>query len=347
VDAARVIVDESRALGFHRVGITPVEPAARHHLYTQWLDAGHAGEMTYLARDADTRRDVRAIFGEARTVVAVALSYAAPDAPIPIGGGPRGQIARYARGEDYHAVLKRKLAALADKLAARLGRQVAARPCVDTAAVLERDVHERAGVGFVGKNTMLIAPGLGSWVVLGELLLDVDAAPTADEPARKRCGECRACLDACPTGAFVDAFVLDARRCISYLTIELRGAIPVDLRPLIGTRIFGCDVCQDVCPFNATRGEAGAPELAPRDGERAAPALIPLLTTGNARYRTFVRRSALRRITREQLVRNVCVALGNAGDASALPALRRALAEDKSDMVREHAAWAIARLERE
>src|SRR5262249_27004812 len=160
-----------------------------------------------------------------------------------------GPIARYARGADYHIVLKQKLAALAARIEA-LGGPVAARACVDTAPVLERDLGERAGLGFIGKNTMLIAPGVGSYGLLRELLLDAPATPTGAEE-RERCGTCRLCLDACPTGAFVDAHTLDARRCISYLTIEHTGAIPRELRPKIGARIFGCDVCQEVCPFNA------------------------------------------------------------------------------------------------
>jgi epoxyqueuosine reductase len=284
------------------------------------------------------RRDVRALLADARTVVVVALSYGGPRADVPPG---HGLVARYARGSDYHMVMKEKLRALADRLAAGLGRAVASRPCVDTAPVLERELGERAGVGFVGKNTLLIAPGLGSTVLLGELLLDVDAAATrdADEPARRRCGSCRACLDACPTGAFASAFVLDARRCISYLTIEHTGAIPRELRPRMGAMIFGCDVCQDVCPFNAAAGEP-APELAP---SRAAPDLVALLELGAAQFRRFVRRTALRRIHRPQLLRNVCVALGNAGDARAIPALRRAMAREGA-LVRAHAAWALGRL---
>jgi epoxyqueuosine reductase len=328
-ELAAAIVAECRALGFHRVGIVPVEPARRHDVYAAWLAAGHAGEMAYLASSSDERRDVRALMPEARTVVVVALAYAGAD----------GAVARYARGPDYHLVMKDRLHALAERIAARAGRPVAARPCVDTAPVLERDLAERAGVGFVAKNTMLIAPGLGSYVLLGELLLDVDAAPTADEPARKRCGACRLCLDACPTGAFVDAYVLDARRCISYLTIEITGAIPRALRPAVGTRIFGCDVCQEVCPFNAA-AHPGDPELGRAWPE---PELTAILELGANQFRRFVKRRALRRIHRAQLLRNVCVALGNAGDPAAIPALRRAFAREM-ELVRAHAAWALGRL---
>jgi epoxyqueuosine reductase len=348
-EAGRLIVDEARALGFHRVGLAPVEPAARHDVYRDWLEAGHAGEMRWMAAPAhvDGRRDPRRLLAEARTVVVVAMSYGEPEL-VPLRTGPRGLVSRYARGEDYHQVLKGKLRALAQRLAAALGRDVAARACVDTAPILERDAAERAGVGFVAKNTMLIAPGLGSFVLLGELLVDVEARAAIEPDAgKKRCGECRACLDACPTGAFVGEYALDARRCISYLTIELAGPIPRELRDAIGTRIFGCDVCQDVCPFNAAvaagTSAPPAPELRAPDADRAAPELIPLLRLGAAQFRRLVDRSAMRRVRREQLLRNVCVALGNAGDARAVPALRDAL-RDRHWLVRAHAVWALAKL---
>ncbi len=210
--------------------------------------------------------------------------------------------------------------------------------------MLEREWAERGGLGFVAKNTMLIAPGAGSYVVLGELLVDADLAPTApDTPAKPRCGSCRSCLDACPTGAFSDAYLLDARRCISYLTIEHHGSIPLELRPLIGTWVFGCDVCQEVCPFNAGAGEPHDPLLTPRSVEHALPDLIALASKGTNQLRQFVKRTALRRIPREVLLRNVAVALGNTGDKAAIPALEK-LAQDPSELVREHAQWALARL---
>jgi epoxyqueuosine reductase len=345
---AEAILAVSRELGFHRLGVIPVEPAARHELYRSWIDRGYAGELGYLtsAADVESRRDPRRLLAEARTIVCVALSYARPEPPAPGGGGPRGFVARYARGEDYHLVLKQKLAALAARVAEVAGRQVAYRACVDTAPLLERDAAERAGLGFVAKNTMLIAPGLGSYVLLGELLLDVDVAPTAPDPGdtRRRCGTCRACLDACPTGAFVDAYLLDARRCISYLTIELVGPIPRELRPLVGTRVFGCDVCQEVCPFNATTPPPADPELSDRRVP-GAPDLIELLRLGANQHRRLVRRTALRRISRHLLLRNVCVALGNAGDPAAIAPLRETFASPQTaPIVRAHAAWALGRL---
>src|SRR5947207_1926412 len=219
--------------------------------------------------------------------------------PIPPDALLRGKIARYARGEDYHLVMRDRLVALADRLAAALGRPVASRPCVDSAPVLEREWAERGGLGFVAKNTMVIAPGLGSYVVLGELLVAAPLAPTSpSEPPRPRCGACRSCLDACPTQAFVDAYVLDARRCISYLTIEHHGAIPRELRAAIGTWVFGCDICQEVCPFNAGAGpDAGEVDrlLRPRTLEHALPDLVALASRGANQLRRLVKRSALRR----------------------------------------------------
>jgi epoxyqueuosine reductase len=334
----------ARALGFARVGFTPVGPVERHAIYEQWLARGYAGEMAYLARDAAARRDPRTLFAHARTVVSVALSYAHAD-PVDVpgdrlAGGPRGRIARYARGADYHLVLKQKLRALAARVAEEVGRPIAFLPCVDTAPLLEREAAQAAGVGFIAKNTMLIAPGAGSWLVLGELLSELECAP-GEPDASARCGQCRACLDACPTGAFVDAHTLDARRCISYLTIELTGPIPRALRPLVGDRVFGCDVCQEVCPYNV-HPAPGAPELAPRAGY-GLPSLVRLLGLGAAQFRKWNARSAMRRVHRPQLLRNVAVALGNVGTAAELPALARAL-DEPHPLIRIHVCWAIGQI---
>jgi epoxyqueuosine reductase len=340
-----VVTALARELGFARAAVVPIEPPRRHALFESWLLAGRAGEMAYLASPEHTgpRADLRALLGSAAALIVVALAHDRR-APVPPDRLLRGQIARYARGEDYHLVLRDKLAALADALARALGRPVASRPCVDSAPVHEREWAERGGLGFIAKNTMLIAPGAGSYVLLGELLVDAPLAPTAPAaPPRPRCGSCRACLDACPTGAFVDAYVLDARRCISYLTIEHRGPIPRELRPAIGTWVFGCDVCQEVCPFNAGAGESPEPRLAARSLDHALPDLIALAGKGANQLRQFVRRTALRRIPRELLLRNTAVALGNTGAPEALPALA-ALLEDREPLVRGHAAWALGRL---
>jgi epoxyqueuosine reductase len=342
------VLEQARALGFHRAGVAAVEPARRYRAFEDWLDSGMHGEMAYLATPEHrvARADVRMLLASARSVVAVALAYDAGVVPVERLIG-RGTVARYARGRDYHALMKTRLKDLAVAVAELVGRPVASRPCVDTAPVLERELAERAGIGFVGKNNLLIAPGVGSYLLLGELLLDVELEPSAAQDGGARCGSCTRCLDACPTGAFDGAHMLDARRCISYLTIEHRGWIPRELRAPIGTRIFGCDVCQEVCPFNAaaparTAGDAELHEYA--EMRRTAPELVAILGMGRAKWRRFVGRTPLRRAGRDGLLRNACVALGNAGDAEAIPALARTLREDASPMVRGHAAWALGRL---
>jgi epoxyqueuosine reductase len=338
---ARLLRDEAEHAGFHRFGIAPVESWERHAVYRRWLAAGRAGEMSYLERQAEERRDPRAVLASARTLVTVGLSYARPDEPTP-NDRPRGFIARYARGGDYHMVMKRRLKAMAAAVAERLEGSVAWTACVDTAPLLEREAAHRGGVGFLAKNTMIIAPGLGSWLLLGELLLDVAATPTA--AAEPRCGRCRACLDACPTGAIVDEYTLDARRCISYLTIEARGPIPRELRPAVGDMVFGCDRCQEVCPFNASVDGSTPcdPELLPR-AARTRPPLVELLAMGAARFRKFVQGTAMRRVHRAQLLRNVAVALGNVGGPSEVEPLARAL-DEPSPLVRAHVAWALGRI---
>jgi epoxyqueuosine reductase len=340
-----LVVASARRHGFHRVGIVPIEPGRRTDLYRDWLAAGHHGEMAYLATPEHLagRADPRALLAAARTVIVVALAYG-KDAPPP-PGGVRGLIARYARGTDYHMVVRDRLRLVAGELAAALARPVASRVCVDAAPLAERELAERAGLGFAAKNTMLIAPGLGSYVVLGELLVDAELAATPP-PARDRgCGQCRACLDACPTGAFVDAYVLDARRCISYLTIEHDGPIPPELRPAMGAMIFGCDVCQEVCPYNAAAPDRHPPaaELTPRDAAHAHPDLVALAAAGANQLRQFVKRTALRRVDRRRLLRNVAVALGNSGAPDAAPAAIALLAHTEA-LVRGHAAWAVATL---
>ena len=350
VAAAALVRGEALALGFQRVGFTPVAPVERHAVYRDWLARGYAAEMRYLDEQSDERRDARALLSSARTIVTVAISYAhAEPADVPadrLARGPRGRIARYARGDDYHVLVKNKLRALAATVARAAGRPVACMPCVDTAPLLERELASGGGIGFQAKNTMLIAPGLGSFVLLGELLTDLECAPGPVDDATPRCGQCTRCLEACPTGAFVDAYTLDARRCISYLTIENPGPIPRELRPLVGDHIFGCDICQEVCPFNApdlqqTRA-TGVPELLPRDGS-ARPSLVRLMQLGAAQFRKWQKGSALRRIHRPQLQRNVAVALGNVGTVDELPALMHALGEPWP-LVRAHVAWAIAQI---
>jgi epoxyqueuosine reductase len=333
---AIAVREAALALGFERVGFTPVEPFVRGaDALADWLAKGRHGEMAYMAQHAG-RADPRTLLESAKTIIVVALPYAREvGAAAPL----HGRVARYALGGDYHVVIKQKLASLADKLSEIAGRPVLARPCVDSAPILEREAAERAGVGFIAKSTMSIAPGLGSFMFLGELLsdLEIEASP----PERSRCGSCTRCIDACPTGAIVDAHVLDARRCISYLTIELRGSIPVELRPLIGNWIYGCDICQEVCPFNASEKPRPLPnEMAPRFTTLE---LGRVLHMGSSEHKRLVRDSAMRRVSRVQLARNAAVALGNSKDPAAIPILEAAR-NHSSELVREHVAWALEQL---
>jgi epoxyqueuosine reductase len=343
LDALRAAAREA---GLTAVGVAPAAPVPTWAAYRAWVAGGHAGEMSYLARGAGDRESPARLLAGARSVIVALLAHDAAPAP------PRaatGLVAAYARGPDYHQVLRERLRALAAALPAVAGRPVATRVAVDSAPLLERAVAARAGLGFVGKNAMLITPGVGSYTVLGALVTDLElpADEAAGGPAyawrtRPRCGACTACLAACPTAAFAAPFVLDARRCISYLTIELAGPVPRELRPLIGDRVFGCDVCQDVCPFNR-HAAAPDPALRARPDHARVP-LAELLWLRSQSYHRLTRRTALRRVRAQQLQRNAAIALGNLGDRAAVPLLARALLEERSPLVRGHAAWALGRL---
>lgn len=326
-----------QSVGLSVVAVTEAGNVPDHDLYLAWLSAGFAGELAYLHRDAADRADVRNLLPEARSVVTVALSYHFPfdDAVTP----GHGKVARYARGADYHLVLKARLQALVGLLADQFPSPLLSRACVDTAPLLERSLAAQSGLGFVGKNTLLITPGIGSYTVLGELLLSVPLV--ASSPQSPRCGDCRLCLDVCPTEALRAPFQLDARRCISYLTIENSGEVPVALRKQVGDWIFGCDICQSVCPYNA-RAPLGDAELAPK-AKLCSPLLSQLLSTGAAQYRQLVKRTALRRINRNSLLRNVAVALGNVGTPADLPVIAAALLRESS-LVRIHLSWAAAEI---
>jgi epoxyqueuosine reductase len=321
-----------RALGFDLVAIGPAAAPTHGPEFEAWLDAGYAGTMAYLARGRARRLDPAAVLPGARSVIAVALNYyQGPAAPGP------AHVARYAWGDDYHAVMEPRLAALvADLRAAE--PDAGARAYVDTGPVLERDVAARAGLGWIGKNTMLLHPALGSYFFIGVILTTAELA--ADPALPDRCGTCTRCLDACPTQAFVAPYVLDARRCISYLTIEHRGPIPVDLRPAAAGWAFGCDVCQDVCPWNRRAPLTAEAAFAARD----LPALTEWVALTDDHAWSRLRGSPLRRARRTGLARNAAVALGNAGDRDAEPALRAALREADAD-VAEHAGWALERLQ--
>ncbi len=341
IDRKEQLARAARALGFARMGVARAEPLAEEAERLQaWLAAGRQGEMAWMERTADVRADPRhaGMLPSARSVVVLAAPYARD--PAPVGPTP-GRVARYARGRDYHNVLQKR----ARKLAALL-REAGdeARVAVDTLPVLERAWAQRAGVGFVGKSCCLIVPGLGSHVLLAVLVTSAELEP--DAPMRERCGSCTLCLDACPTGAFVGPYELDARRCISYLTIELRGPIPEPLRAPMGDWVFGCDACQDVCPFNRTA--LPPPEVT----EPFAPGVRwdglgaeDLLRMDEDAFARRFEGSPVRRPGREGMARNAAVVLGNGGDRRHLPVLREAAERDPSPVVRESARWAVGRLE--
>jgi epoxyqueuosine reductase len=326
---------KARALeaGFDRVAVGAAGRAEHAGQFEAWLDAGYAGGMDYLARTRRERGDPEALLPGCRAVVAVALTY-----------GPReddpswGAVSRYARGADYHDLMRPRLAAVADFLKEAGGPDVATRLAVDTSAVLERDLAARAGLGWIGKNTNLIAAGAGSYFFIGTVL--TTAALVPDGPATEHCGTCTACLDACPTQAFVAPWVLDARRCLAYLTIEHRGDVADEWKPAMREWLFGCDVCQEVCPWNRKAPPAREPALVP-----AAPLPPPedLLTMDETAFRIRFRGSAMSRARRAGLARNAALLLGNRGHVAAVSALRRAL-EDSDEGVRRAAAWALERL---
>ena len=334
------IKDEAQRLGFDLVGISAARAPVHESSFADWLRKGFAGEMQYMERTADTRRRPEELVPWAVSVVSVGMIYhTQPNLPAPIDAS-RGRIARYARGDDYHEIMKARLDTLRDQITKLCDDAVEGRAFVDSGPVLERDFAGAAGLGWIGKNTNLISPKKGSWFFLGELFLNIPLA--YDKPIRDRCGRCDLCLKACPTQAFVGPYILDARRCISYLTIELKGWMPLHLRPLIGNHIFGCDICQDVCPYNAKAAATSEPGFAPREG-LLAPALVELLCLSDEEFRRRFRGSPIRRAKRRGLLRNVAVALGNSGSPRAVPALVSALL-DHEPLVRGHAAWALGRI---
>ena len=335
------------------MGVATVEPSDHLDLYRRWVAEDRHGEMAYLAReDAIARRaDLRGTLPSVRSAVVVAHEYFQEDPPgVPTDPG-RGVIARYARGQDYHGVIKKLLVELHRWIEASVEGPVEGRVYVDTGPILEREMALRAGVGWFGKNTMLIHPKRGSYFFLGLLLLDLEL--DADAPFQEdHCGTCRSCLDACPTGALLGrdasgAPVMDAPRCISYLTIEHRGPIPAELRALMGNRVYGCDICQEVCPWNE-RFVRPAEEEAYRardglDGPSLVDLADKLLSLDDEEFREVFRDSPITRAKRSGLLRNVCVALGNWGTVEAVPVLVRALADNEA-LVRGHAAWALGRV---
>jgi epoxyqueuosine reductase len=329
----------ARELGFNHVGIAGVEPFAEGPIVVQRIEQGLLADMDWFTIErARFAADVRNLLPDARSVIAVAMSYFVSDEPPP-DDDLRGHVARYARGTDYHDVMKSRLRELEAYLRS-LVPEADAAGCVDTGRVIDRAIARRAGIGWYGKNTCVLARETGSWILLGSLISTVALVP--DQPVKTNCGACTRCMTACPTGALIAPGVLDSRRCISYLTIELRGPIPRDLRPLVGTWIFGCDICQDVCPVN--RHALDATEPAFRDSlVEPFLQLLPLLKLDAGEFRRRFAKTAIVRVKRDGFVRNVAVALGNLADARAIPTLCRAIRDD-SPLVRGHVAWALGQI---
>jgi len=344
----QAIQNRARELGFDDCRVTAAAPPERAGKLREWLGAGQHGDMAWLERNAEKRANPQLVLDGARSIVTLAVAYSA-DRPQPIhdplprcdAGQPRGVVARYARFADYHDVMRRKLTALAQFMDELGGPGTRSLWYVDTGPLLERELAERAGLGFVGKHTNLISRTLGNWIFLAEIITTLPLEP--DAPERNRCGSCMRCLAACPTGAITAPFTVDARLCISYLTIELKGSIPLHLRPLIGNRIYGCDDCLAVCPWNKF-GRAGQMMAAHARGDLEWPALVELLDLDDAAFKKRFAGTPMLRTKRRGILRNVCVALGNTADRRALPALQRAL-HDPEPLVREHAEWAIAQIE--
>ena len=327
------LVARAKELGFDSCRTAKAAPPEHLPEFQEWLRDGAMGEMQWLERGAEKRSDPALVLPGARTVVVVALNYwqGEPAAPA------EGRIARYAWGDDYHEVMLEKLHVLDHELRAYGGEQ---KCYVDTGPVLERDYAAEAGIGWHGKSTMLLNAELGTWFFLGAILTTLELP--IDQPQPARCGTCTRCIAACPTGAITEAHRVDARRCISYLTIELKGAIPLEFRPLIGNRIYGCDTCLDVCPWNRFAAVAREATFAARPAVTEMQ-LRDYLTLTEEQFRVLFRGSPIKRIKRRGLLRNVCVALGNVGTAEDLPALVRA-ASDPEPLIAEHASWAVSRL---
>ena len=334
-----LIKAQAYGLGFDLVGITTLGPMETAERFNDWIAMGYAGEMQYLPRGAEKRRDSRLPFQGSTSAIVVGLNYG--------GRQPTGPIARYARGDDYHDLMADRLNELHREMETELGRPIRGKAYVDTGPILERDLARRAGLGWFGKNTNLVNPRLGSFFFIGALVVDLDLTPDAPFDA-DRCGSCTRCLDACPTGAFVSERVLDATRCISYLTIESRGEIPLDLREKIADLVYGCDICQDVCPWNVRFSRDLKEEtLKPREivaSKDARAIALDILRLDDESFRAAFRGSPMKRAKLRGLKRNAAVALGNTGDAEDVAALTALLADEDALLV-EHARWAIARIE--
>lgn len=329
-DVKALIVAEAQRLGFAECRIAPALPAAHREVFEQWVAEGKYGDMQWLARNVERRTDPQLVVPEARSVIVLAMNYFQGDAPRETNY----RIARYAWNDDYHDMIEARLWSLDALLKSHGGTQ---RHYVDTGPVLERDFASESGLGWNGKSTMQIHRGLGTWFFLATIITTLDLG--ADTPAKDLCGKCTRCIDACPTNAITAPHRMDARRCVSYLTIEHKGSIPLELRPLIGDRIYGCDDCLTACPWNKFAQVSHEATFAARESVFTMK-LRDFLALTDEQFRDLFRKSPIKRIKRPAFLRNVCVALGNTGTRADLPALEIA-ANDPHELIAEHARWAV------
>ena len=339
-DLKAALASEARALGFDCVGVTSpdaIADAAEH--FRAFLDTGAHGEMDWLAANPERRADPRGLWPAVRSVIMLGVNYGPDENPLAIlESRTRGAISVYAQGDDYHDLIKKRLKALARWLVATSGGEV--KVFVDTAAVMEKPLAQAAGLGWQGKHTNLVSREFGSWLFLGAIFTTLDLP--RDEPDTDHCGSCQACLDICPTSAFPAPYKLDARRCISYLTIESKGPIPHEFRKAIGNRIYGCDDCLAVCPWNKFAQQGREARLAAREDLRA-PSLAELARLDDTAFRARFTKSPVKRIGRDRFVRNVLIAIGNSGDGTLAGEAKRLLMDD-SPLVRGAAVWALSQL---
>lgn len=335
-------------LDFALVGIIPAEPAQTFNQYTSWLDHGYAGTMEWMHSDGrqEKRSNIRNVFPEAKTVITLGYSYYSNDLPAEIVNDPsRGIFARYAWGKDYHKILKRKLEHLIVRIEETVGHDINAKAYVDTGPILERDLAQRAGLGFIGNNSLLINSRLGSYLFLSEILLDEECEPLITYPVKGGCRNCTRCMDICPTKAIIKPYVIDANKCLSYQTIENRGSIPLPIRPLMKNRIYGCDICQEVCPWNALpKSKIPRPDWLQAELNTQAPPLIELAQLTEETFLERFQGTPVMRVKRHGLLRNVAVALGNWGVEAAEPSLEL-LAQDTNRLIQEHAHWGLAQIQ--
>lgn len=329
---------KARSLSFDLVGIAPIGPFAETLFYPKWLESGYAGEMRYLERQKPARLDPQSILPGAKSVIVCAMNYNTAQ-PLTSHDRLRAWISRYAWGEDYHETLQKKLRELASWIEQTSSRRT--KTYVDTGPLLERVFAKYAGVGWFGKNTCIINERIGSWLFLGCILTDLELEK--DTPVPDRCGTCTRCIDACPTGAILAPYVLDSRKCISYTTIELRGEIPEDEREGVGHHLFGCDICQDVCPWNRKAPHSTAEEFQPKDS-LFWPEIERLLEMNHDEWRNLIRGTAMKRAKVRGLLRNLMVAAGNSGVKEFLPKIEKFLSHP-DEHVRSHAGWALRKIE--